>query len=100
MGRKRSAETKRKISEGIKKARLAKKAAAERQAEADLIMNNFEAGSGKAPKRLSRFSEFQEYVRVNPEAAKKEKHGLEGVYHRLNEDRKRQEAINGKVSTK
>jgi hypothetical protein len=62
---KHSSKTRKKISEGVRTAKNAKKVRKRRQAEADTILSNFQKGSqGKAATKIKRFAEQKEYSRV------------------------------------
>ena len=62
---KHSSKTRKKISEGVRMAKNAKKSRRRRQAEADTILSNFQKGSqGKAATKIKRFAEQKEYSRV------------------------------------
>ncbi len=67
MARKHTDETKRKISEGVKRTRHRRQAEREKQKTADVILDGFRRGAGRDAAKLSRLAEFREYTQIGKE---------------------------------
>lgn len=77
MSKQHSEETKRKISESIRRTNQRKKVEKENQDLADSILSNFEKGSGKKATKLSRLAKHEEYQQIGDGQQKKQPVGAE-----------------------
>lgn len=78
MGRKLSGRTRKKISEGVKRARQQKKDEQQKQALVDKIMANFEKGAGKKATKLYKVESRREYEQVG-DGEEPKKEGVEAA---------------------